>query len=75
MVLADVKVGTEVSIENLSKIDKKLRRRLTSLGFHPGCKLCMKQKAMCNGPCTLESKGQLISIRNKDASLIEVRAL
>lgn len=73
MNLAEVNVGVEVSIESLSEIDRKLRRRLTSLGFHKGSKLRVKQKAIWNGPCVIESKGQMISIRYKDASLIEVR--
>ncbi len=72
MVLVEVSIGTEVSIKSLEKIDNKLRRRLVSLGFHKGSKLCVKQKAMFDGPCTLESKGQLVCIRCKDASLIEV---
>ena len=54
------------------KIGELLKRRLAAFGLAEGSELRLKQKAMFKGPCTLECRGQLISIRHCDAKMIKV---
>ncbi len=49
-----------------------LKRRLLALGCDEGCDICIKQKGLFGGPCTFETKGQYISIRQCDACAIMV---
>ncbi|WP_020061394.1 FeoA family protein [Bacillus sp. 123MFChir2] len=72
MNLVDMSIDEKVRVKDLQSLDKLLKRRLASFGFSEGCELCVKQKAMLNGPCTLECRGQLISIRHCDAKMIKV---
>ncbi|SFJ32655.1 MULTISPECIES: FeoA family protein [unclassified Bacillus (in: firmicutes)] len=72
MNLVDMSIDEKVRVKDLQSLDTLLKRRLASFGFSEGCELCIKQKAMLNGPCTLECRGQLISIRHCDAKMIKV---
>lgn len=72
MNLVDMSIDEKVRVKDLQSLDKLLKRRLASFGFSEGCELCIKQKAMLKGPCTLECRGQLISIRHCDAKMIKV---
>ncbi|MDM5190483.1 FeoA family protein [Bacillus sp. DX4.1] len=72
MSLVDIKIGEKVLVKNIQSLDKLLKRRLAAFGLLEGSELRIKQKAMFNGPCTLECRGQLISIRHCDAKMIKV---
>lgn len=72
MKLADMNINEKVLVKDLQAIDSLLKRRLAAFGLLEGCELCIKQKAMFKGPCTLECRGQLISIRHCDAKMIKV---
>lgn len=72
MNLTDMNIDEKVRVKSLQKIDALLKRRLASFGLSEGCELCIKQKVMFKGPCTLECRGQLISIRHCDAKMIKV---
>ncbi|MBC1475586.1 ferrous iron transport protein A [Listeria grandensis] len=68
-------IGEYVTITSLHITNPKLEKRLLSLGCKEGCEICIKQKGLFGGPCTFETKGQYISIRNCDACdiMVEVR--
>ncbi|EUJ33491.1 ferrous iron transport protein A [Listeria floridensis FSL S10-1187] len=72
MQLNQASVGDRVTITKLNLSSKLLKRRLLALGCSEGCELCIKQKGILQGPCTFETKGQYISIRNCDACEIMV---
>ncbi|PGS79365.1 ferrous iron transport protein A [Bacillus cereus] len=72
MNLANIKIGEKVLIKSMQSLDRLLKRRLVALGLSEGNELRMKQKAMFKGPCTLECRGQLISIRQCEAKMIKV---
>ncbi|WP_144507834.1 FeoA family protein [Bacillus thuringiensis] len=72
MSLVDIKIGEKVLVKSVQSLDQLLKRRLAAFGLSEGSELHMKQKAMFKGPCTLECRGQLISIRHCDAKMIKV---
>ncbi|HEK9100664.1 ferrous iron transport protein A [Bacillus pfraonensis] len=72
MSLVDIKIGEKALVKNIQALDKLLKRRLAAFGLSEGSELRVKQKAMFKGPCTLECRGQLISIRHCDAKMIKV---
>ena len=71
MSLVDIKIGEKVLVKSVQSLDYLLKRRLAAFGLSEGSELRMKQKAMFKG-CTLECRGQLISIRHCDAKMIKV---
>lgn len=72
MKLNEMAVGDRVRIKDMNLTSELLKRRLLSLGCSEGCEICIKQKGAFRGPCTFETKGQYISIRNCDACEIMV---
>ncbi|CUL57507.1 TPA: ferrous iron transport protein A [Listeria monocytogenes] len=72
MQLNETAVGEKVRISELKIENAMLKRRLLALGCDEGCDICIKQKGLFGGPCTFETKGQYISIRQCDASAIMV---
>ncbi|WP_284141066.1 MULTISPECIES: FeoA family protein [unclassified Virgibacillus] len=72
MNLSELRSGQYAIIDKMESIDSALQLRLTSVGLLPGCKLCMKQSSLLNGPCILECRGQNICIRKAEAKKIEV---
>ncbi|MBC1435653.1 ferrous iron transport protein A [Listeria rocourtiae] len=70
--LNEAAIGERVTILSLQVQNPKLEKRLLSLGCKIGCEVCIKQKGLFGGPCTFETKGQYISIRNCDACAIMV---
>ncbi|WP_088810499.1 MULTISPECIES: FeoA family protein [Listeria] len=72
MRLNELSTGERGKISALNVSSSMLKRRLLALGCMEGCELCMKQKGFLGGPCTIETKGQYISIRSCDACEIVV---
>ncbi|EAG4069312.1 ferrous iron transport protein A [Listeria monocytogenes] len=72
MQLNETAVGEKVRISELKIENAMLKRRLLALGCDEGCDICIKQKGLFGGPCTFETKGQYISIRQCDACVIMV---
>ncbi|HAA2951604.1 TPA_asm: ferrous iron transport protein A [Listeria monocytogenes] len=72
MQLNETAVGEKVRISELKMENAMLKRRLLALGCDEGCDICIKQKGLFGGPCTFETKGQNISIRQCDACAIMV---
>ena len=67
-----VDIWRESVSKSIQSLDQLLKRRLAAFGLAEGSELRLKQKAMFKGPCTLECRGQLISIRHCDAKMIKV---
>ncbi|WAA12755.1 FeoA family protein [Fervidibacillus halotolerans] len=72
MVLTDLKQGQSATIQNISSLDQVVKKRLTDFGFHVGSKIQYKRSMPFGGPFVIETKGQSIAIRKKDAGKIEV---
>ncbi len=72
MQLNELAAGERGKISALNISNSMLKRRLMALGCAEGCELCMKQKGFLGGPCTIETRGQYISIRCSDACKIVV---
>ncbi|MBC2105397.1 FeoA family protein [Listeria booriae] len=70
--LNEVAIGEFATITKLDVTNPMLEKRLLALGCKAGCEVCIKQKGLFGGPCTFETKGQYISIRNCDACAIKV---
>lgn len=72
MVLTDLKQGQSATIQDLSLLDQIVKKRLIDLGFHIGSKIYIKSMMPFGGPYVVESKGQCVAIRKKEAGLIKV---
>lgn len=74
MNLSQVIPGKKVKISNADNAGKILFRRLIDFGVMEGSEVLMVKKLPFGGPLAIEFNGQLIGLRRKDASLIEVEA-
>lgn len=70
--LGKLKAGEKVRILNIAGADKFVRRRLLDLGIADGAEVCVKCIMPFGGPVMIESCGQCIGIRRKEALRIEV---
>lgn len=70
--LVRLKPGKTGDISRFNQIDPLLRRRLADLGITEGSSITVKRYCLWGGPVLLESRGQLFSIRKKEAAKIEV---
>lgn len=70
--LAQLKAGEKGKIKDISGIDRLVRRRLLDLGITEGSEVCVKCILPFGGPYMLESCGQCVGIRRKEALRIEV---
>lgn len=73
--LGKLKVGEKGKIIDLSKADSLVRRRLLDLGITEGTEVCIKGIMPFGGPLMLESFGQCVGIRKREALRIEVERL
>lgn len=64
--------GEKGIIKDLSNVDRLVRRRLLDLGFSEGVEVMVKCAMPFGGPVMVESGGQCIGIRRKEAIRIEV---
>ncbi|WP_053365430.1 FeoA family protein [Bacillus sp. FJAT-27245] len=70
--LAQLKAGEKATIKDISTVDKLVRRRLLDLGITEGSEVCIKCVLPFGGPIMIESCGQCIGIRRKEAKCIEL---
>lgn len=70
-----LKVGDKGKIINISRVGLLVQRRLLDLGFTEGTEVCVKCVMPFGGPIMIESCGQCIGIRRKEADRIEVERL
>ncbi|MDR7076729.1 ferrous iron transport protein A [Neobacillus niacini] len=66
------KVGEKGIIVNISKVGQMVQRRLLDLGITEGSEVCVKCIMPFGGPVMIESCGQCVGLRRKEACLIEV---
>jgi Fe2+ transport system protein FeoA len=71
MNLANARLGTTVTIENVSG-DGSFRRRLLELGLLPGTKVTVVGVAPLGDPLILHVRGGSLSIRRAEAQLVAV---
>ncbi|MBU8880056.1 ferrous iron transport protein A [Bacillus sp. FJAT-29790] len=73
--LGKLKKGEKGRILDVSGIDHLVRRRLLDLGITEGAEVCIKCFLPFGGPVMVESSGQCVGIRRKEAIQIEVERL
>ncbi|GHH98585.1 FeoA family protein [Neobacillus kokaensis] len=66
------KPGERGKIVDLSHVSHLVQRRLLDLGITEGSEVCVKCVMPFGGPIMIESCGQCIGIRRKEAVQIEV---
>lgn len=71
-VLTDVQSGCKARIVDISRLDERLRRRLSDLGLMEETVVCVKHVFPFGGPVAIETNGQWIGIRRREAGNIEV---
>ncbi|WP_082347320.1 FeoA family protein [Bacillus sp. FJAT-18017] len=70
--LVQLKTGEKATIKNISMVDQLVQRRLLDLGITEGSEVCVKCILPFGGPIMIESCGQCIGIRRKEANCIEL---
>jgi ferrous iron transport protein A len=70
--LGYLKAGEKGKIKDLTDADKLVRRRLMDLGITNGSEVCIKCIMPFGGPVMVESCGQCVGIRRKEACRIKV---
>ncbi|RHW34174.1 ferrous iron transport protein A [Neobacillus notoginsengisoli] len=70
--LAQLKPGEKATIKDISLVDGLVQRRLLDLGITEGSEICVKCKLPFGGPIMIESCGQCVGIRQKEAKCIEL---
>ncbi|MGG5253381.1 FeoA family protein [Neobacillus sp. SM06] len=73
--LGELKTGERGKIINLSQVSRLVQKRLLDLGFTESSEVCVKCIMPFGGPIMIESCGQCIGIRRKEADRIEVERL
>lgn len=73
--LGFLKAGEKVKIMDLSGTDQLVRRRLLDLGITDGSEVCIKCVMPFGGPYMVESCGQCVGIRRKEACQIKVERI
>lgn len=66
------KAGDKGKITDLSHVGHLVQRRLLDLGISEGSEVCLKCVMPFGGPIMLESCGQCVGIRRKEAEQIQV---
>ncbi|UDI77442.1 ferrous iron transport protein A [Staphylococcus taiwanensis] len=59
-------------IKEINITNKSMLYRLKALGLTKGSHIKIKQKCLLSGPSVIEINGQFLSIRQRDARLIEL---
>lgn len=75
MKLTEQLVGEEVRITNVSAVNGLVKRRLADFGIMEGSIIKVKQTLPLGGPFMIESEGQRIAIRRREARNIQVEAM
>lgn len=70
--LGKLKNGEKGRVKSISGTDRLVRRRLLDLGIVEGSEVCVKCIMPFGGPVMVESCGQCIGIRRREALRIEV---
>ena len=70
-----LKTGAKGKIVNLSQVGQLVQRRLLDLGITEGSEVCVKCVMPFGGPVMIESCGQCVGIRRREAVQIEVERI
>jgi ferrous iron transport protein A len=70
-----LKAGEKGKIIDISHVGHLVKRRLLDLGITEGTEVCVKCVMPFGGPIMIESCGQCVGIRRKEADCIEVERL
>ena len=70
-----LKEGGKGKIVNLSQVGLLVQRRLLDLGITEGSEVCVKCVMPFGGPVMIESCGQCVGIRRREAVQIEVEKI
>lgn len=70
-----LKAGDKGKIIDISHVNHLVQRRLLDLGITEGLEVCVKCIMPFGGPVMIESCGQCIALRRKEAVQIEVEKL
>ncbi|MDO7907978.1 FeoA domain-containing protein [Paenibacillus sp. JX-17] len=75
MRLTDTSIEQAVKVMDLERVNDLVRHRLYDMGIMEGTMICLRKKLPFGGPCTIETNGQWIAIRHKEAQGIQVEAV
>ncbi|MBS4212256.1 MULTISPECIES: FeoA family protein [Neobacillus] len=70
-----LKAGEKGKIVDISHVGNLVKRRLLDLGITEGSEICVKCVMPFGGPIMIESCGQCVGIRRKEAVQIEVERI
>jgi ferrous iron transport protein A len=70
-----LKAGDKGKIIDISHVGHLVQRRLLDLGITEGSEVCVKCVMPFGGPVMIESCGQCVGIRRKEAVQIEVEKI
>jgi ferrous iron transport protein A len=72
---SSLKAGDKGKIIDISHVSHLVQRRLLDLGITEGSEVCVKCVMPFGGPVMIESCGQCIGLRRKEAVQIEVEKI
>jgi len=72
MKLTETAIGSIVEIIGMMSMNERVRRRLGDLCIAEGSRVSLRYALPFRGPCMIESGGQCVAIRRKEAACIEV---
>ncbi|MCC3376562.1 ferrous iron transport protein A [Cohnella sp. REN36] len=75
MPLTQLQRGSRGKVTDMASVSFMVRRRLSDLGVTEGSIVSVRKMLPFGGPCTIESNGQWIAIRRKEAQAVRVLAL
>ena len=72
MKLNELPLGQVAKIVKIGSRNEKFKRRMTDLGFIPGCSVKVKRVAPFGDPVLVSLHGYELSLGKKEASTVEV---
>jgi ferrous iron transport protein A len=73
--VSSLKAGDKGKIIDISHVGNLVQRRLLDLGITEGSEVCVKCVMPFGGPIMIESCGQCVGIRRREAVQIEVERI
>ncbi len=70
--MADLSAGTQARITHFTKGQTTLRRQLLTMGLTPNTPFTVVRHAPLGDPIEIQVRGYLLSLRKKEAALIQV---
>jgi ferrous iron transport protein A len=73
--LSELKVGDKGCVLKLSHVNRVYRQKLLSMGLTPGTEFIIKRLAPLGDPIELSVRGFSLSLRKREAQLLEIKKL